>query len=262
MPSIEVRGLTIGYRQTGSGPPVVLLHSVLTDSRVWSRQMAGLADAFTLVAWDSPGSGQSDDAPEHCAIADYVETLAGFIDALGIERPHLIGAAWGTVLAFEFYRAYPEVPRSLVLASAYAGWRGSLPLEEVNRRVERIRRESALPPDAIVAEWIPTLMTPGAPRKAVDDLSEIMREMRPQGVLSMMDAFAEVDSRDILPQISVPTKLIYGEADRRAPVQIGQQLHAQIPNSELAIIPGAGHMVYLEAGEAFNAEVRGFLSGK
>ena len=45
MPSVEVRGLTIGYRQVGSGPPVVLLHSVLTDSRVWSRQLAGLADA-------------------------------------------------------------------------------------------------------------------------------------------------------------------------------------------------------------------------
>jgi pimeloyl-ACP methyl ester carboxylesterase len=64
----------------------------------------------------------------------------------------------------------------------------------------------------------------------------------------------------VLTQIAVPTKLIYGEADRRAPVQIGHQLHAQIPNSELAIIPGAGHMVYLEAAEAFNAEVRGFLT--
>jgi pimeloyl-ACP methyl ester carboxylesterase len=260
MPSIEVRGLTVGYRQAGSGPPVVLLHSVLTDSRVWSRQMAGLADAFTLVAWDSPGSGTSDDPPGRCGIADYVETLAEFIDALGIERPHLIGAAWGTVLAFEFYRAYPEVPRSLVLASAYAGWRGSLPLEEVNRRVERIRRDSALPPDAVVADWIPTLVTPAVSRDVVDDLSEIMREMRPKGVLAMTETFASVDSRDVLPQIAVPTKLIYGEADRRAPVQIGHQLHAQIPNSELAIIPGAGHMVYLEAAEAFNAEVRGFLT--
>ena len=78
----------------------------------------------------------------------------------------------------------------------------------------------------------------------------------------MMEAFAEVDSRDILPKITVPALLIYGEADRRAPVQIGHQLHAQIPNSQLAVIPGAGHMVYLEAGEAFNAEVRGFLGGQ
>ncbi|CAN5489340.1 alpha/beta fold hydrolase [soil metagenome] len=262
MPSIDGHGLEIAYRQQGSGPPLLLLHSVLTDSRVWSRQIAGLSDAFTVVAWDAPGSGKSFDPPEDCSITDYVEALAGFIDALGLDRPHIAGAAWGTVLAFEFYRAYPEVARSLVLASAYAGWSGSLPVEEVNRRVDRIRRESTLPPDAVVADWIPTLVTPAASREEVNELAGIMREMRPLGVLSMMEAFANVDSRDILPQINVPVKLIYGEADRRAPVHIGHELHAQIPNAELAIIPGAGHMVYLEAGEAFNAEVRGFLVGQ
>lgn len=260
MPSIAVHGLDIAYQQQGSGPPLLLLHSVLTDNRVWSRQFDGLSDAFTVVAWDAPGSGKSSDPPENCTIADYVETLAGFIDAVGLDRPHIVGAAWGTVLAFEFYRAYPSVARSLVLASAYAGWRGSLPLEEVNRRVDRIRRESTLPPDAVVADWIPTLVTPGASREVVDELAGIMRQMRPTGVTCMTEVFASVDSRDILPQIDVPVKLIYGEADRRAPVHIGHQLHAQIPNSELAIIPGAGHMVYLEAGEAFNAEVRGFLT--
>ena len=127
MPSIDVNGLDIFYRQQGSGPPL-LLHSVLTDSRVWSRQFEGLSDMFTVVAWDAPGSGKSSDPPENCSIVDYVETLAGFIDALQLDRPHILGAAWGTVLAFEFYRAYPSVARSLVLASAYAGWSGSLPV--------------------------------------------------------------------------------------------------------------------------------------
>ena len=188
-----------------------------------------------------------------------METLAGFIDAVGLVRPHLVGAAWGTVLAFEFYRAYSSVPRSLVLASAYAGWRGSLPVEEVDRQVNWIREESHLPPDSFVASWIPTLVAPVASREVTDELAGIMRDMRPFGVTSMTESFAEVDSRDILGKIEVPTLLIYGEGDRRAPVQIGHELHDPIPNAKLSIIPAAAHMVYLEAGDAFNAEVRQFL---
>jgi pimeloyl-ACP methyl ester carboxylesterase len=262
MPVIDVHGQRIAYRRQGTGPAMLLLHSVLTDSRVWSRQMEGLSDEFTMVAWDAPGSGQSADPPANATIADYVETLAGFIDAVGLDHPHLVGAAWGTVLAFEFSRAYPDVPRSLVLASAYAGWSGSLPVEEVNRRVNRIREESQLPPDAFVASWIPTLVSPTAAPEVITELAGIMREMRPTGVTSMTEAFARVDSRDILPRIAVPTLLIYGEGDRRAPVHIGHELHAQIAGSQLKVIPGAAHMVYLEAGDAVNAEIRGFLSGK
>jgi pimeloyl-ACP methyl ester carboxylesterase len=261
MPVIDVQGLQIGFRQEGSGPPVVLLHSVLTDSRIWARSVANLSKSYTTIAWDAPGSGQSSDTPEGWAIGDYVRTLKGFLEELGIERPHIVGAAWGTVLAFEFYRAYPDVPRSLVLASAYAGWRGSLPLEEVERRVKRIRDDTELPPDAMVASWIPTLVAPVAPRNVIDEIAAIMREMRPEGVLTMMEAFATVDARDILPQIAVPTLLIYGEGDRRAPVQIGQELHAKIPNSELVVIPGAAHMFYVEKAEAFNEAVCAFLEG-
>jgi pimeloyl-ACP methyl ester carboxylesterase len=259
MRSVEVDGLTITYRQEGSGPPVLLLHSVLTDSRVWARQFEGLSDSFTLTAWDAPGSGQSSDPPEGCTIEGYVQALAGFIAATGLDRPHIIGAAWGTVLAFEFYRAYPEVPRSLALISAYAGWSGSLPVEEVNRRVARLREETHQPRDAFISTWIPTLVAPAAPKPVVDELAAIMRDMRPHGVTTMTGAFANVDSRDILPQIDVPVLLIYGEGDRRAPVHIGQQLHAQIPHSKLVVIPGAAHMVYLEAGNAVNAEIRRFL---
>jgi pimeloyl-ACP methyl ester carboxylesterase len=75
----------------------------------------------------------------------------------------------------------------------------------------------------------------------------------------MARAFADADLRDVLPHIAVPTLLLYGDADERAPRNIAHALHAAIPTSTLVMVPGAGHELCLEAPDAFSAEVRRFL---
>ena len=77
----------------------------------------------------------------------------------------------------------------------------------------------------------------------------------------MANAFADADLRDMLPTIDIPTLLIYGDADKRSPVAVGEDLHAHIPGSKLVVLPGLGHMVNMEAPERFNEEVRSFLRG-
>jgi pimeloyl-ACP methyl ester carboxylesterase len=76
----------------------------------------------------------------------------------------------------------------------------------------------------------------------------------------MANAFADADLRDVLPRIDVPTLLLYGDADRRSPLPVAEDLHAGIPGSKLVVIEGPGHMVNLETPERFNEEVRSFLS--
>ena len=97
---------------------------MLGDSRDWRRQLEGLSDEFTVVAWDAPGCGESSDPdpPETFGADVYADCLAEFIEALELERPHVLGLSWGGGLALELYRRRPDLPRSLVLASAYAGW--------------------------------------------------------------------------------------------------------------------------------------------
>ena len=75
----------------------------------------------------------------------------------------------------------------------------------------------------------------------------------------MLAAFADADLRAVLPTITVPTLLLCGAADVRAPRPVAEALHAAIPNSELVLLPEVGHMGNLEAPEAFNAEIRRFL---
>lgn len=260
MDRVEVGGLRVTYRRAGRGPGLVLLHGGLGDSREWRRQLDGLADEFTVVAWDAPGCGGSSDPPATYRLPDYADCLAGFIGALDLGRPHVGGLSWGGGLALELYRRHPGLPRSLVLASAYAGWAGSLPAEVVQERLEQVLREADLPPAQWVRGYLPGLFTESAPPELLEEALAMMLDVRPAGMLPMVLGFAEADLRDVLPRIQVPTLLLYGDADRRSPLEtIARDLHAAIPASTLVVLPGVGHQCDMEAPERFNAEVRGFL---
>lgn len=228
---------------------------------MWRSQLDALAGEFTVVAWDAPGCGGSFDPPPGFSIEDYVACLAGFINELGLERPHVVGLSFGSILALALFRRHPELPRSLVLASAYAGWAGSLPAEVVEARRSGWLRDADRPPEEVIATFADTLFTPSVPADVRDEAMAVFRDFRPAGLRAVANASADADLRDVLPHVDVPTLLLYGDADKRAPVSIGEELHAAIPGSKLVVLPGLGHVVNLEAPERFNEEVRSFLPG-
>lgn len=259
MRQIMVGDLRVADEQAGAGPALILLHGIYHDSRIWRRQLAALSDEFTVVAWAAPGCGQSSAPPETFGLSDWADCLAALITTLGLERPHLLGLSLGSLFALELYRRHPTIPKSLVLASAYAGWAGSLPPEMIQQRLQRASREAELPPEQWVPEWIPMLLTATAPTGAAAEVAAIMAEFHPAGSRLIARALAEEDLRDILPHINVPTLLLYGDADVRSPVTVGEALHAQIPASKLVVMPGVGHLSNIDAPERFNDEVRRFI---
>src|SRR5919204_4771035 len=97
---VEVDGLQIAYQRKGDGPPVVFLHGFFGDHRVWRRQLE-LTDSFTVVAWDTPGCGGSTVPSPTFQMRDYADTLAKFLAAIGLERPHLVGNSFGGTLALQ-----------------------------------------------------------------------------------------------------------------------------------------------------------------
>jgi pimeloyl-ACP methyl ester carboxylesterase len=206
-----------------------------------------------------PGCGSSSDPPEGFRDADFADCLAAFIDALGLGRPHVLGLSFGAALALELYRRHPTVLRTLVLASAYAGWAGSLPPDMVEQRIQRVSQAIGLPPEQWAREWTPSMLSPSAPQKLVHEVETLLAAYHPAGQRVILQAFAHQDLRDVLPRIAVPTLLLYGGADVRSPVSVGEDLHAQIPGSQLVVIPSVGHMCNLEAPARFNEEVRRFF---
>ena len=207
MDEVKIGGLRIAFELKGEGPPLVLLHGGLSDSREWRRQLDELSAEFTVVAWDAPGCGCSEDPPETFRLPDYADCLAAFIRKIGLVRPHVLGISFGGGLALELYHRYPTIPRSLILASAYAGWAGSLPPEVVKERLYQTLRLSELPPERFIEELIPTLFTKSASTELINEMATIMSEFHPVGMRAMTFAFAEADLRYVLPTIEVPTLL-------------------------------------------------------
>jgi pimeloyl-ACP methyl ester carboxylesterase len=257
---VEVAGLRIAYERTGLGPPLVLLNGYVGDgASTWAAQLDGLSDELTVVAWDGPGSGWSSDPPETFSLADFADCLAGFIAALDLGPCHVCGLSFGGGLALELYRRYPAIPRSLVLAGAYAGWAGSLPPDAVEQRRSQAVALAGLPPDALVEALLPTMFSAAAPRDVVDRFGAAVARAHPVGFRVMAEAFAAADLREVLPHIDVPTLLLAGEEDVRAPLEVAESLHAAIPGSRLVVLPGVGHASPVQAPDRFNAELRAFL---
>jgi pimeloyl-ACP methyl ester carboxylesterase len=227
--TIEAGRHRIAYERRGDGAPVVLLHGYVCDRRAWRGQLEDLSDEFTVVAWDAPGFGGSSDPPDPFSLADFADCLAAFVDALELRRPHIVGLSFGGGLALELYRRHPALPQTLVLASAYAGWAGSLPPDLVEFRLQQALRLAELSPEQLIDELLPTLFGESAPQAGVDEFVAGMREFHPAGLRATSRAFAVADLRDVLPEIAVPTLLIYDDRDVRAPLNVARELHARIP---------------------------------
>jgi pimeloyl-ACP methyl ester carboxylesterase len=261
MDRVDVGGLTISYQRTGAGPAVVLLHGALSDSRDWHRQLDSFGADFTVVAWDAPGCGGSDDVPPTYGLNDYVDTLARFIDVLSLGRPHVVGLSLGAITAIALHGRRPGVARSLVLASAYAGWAGSLPPAEVERRVQGALRDLERPIEEVAREFVATLLPASAPAPLIQDQLAMIHDARPATTKSMLTMIAPLDLRPVLPKIGVPTLLLYGDADIRAPIAVAGAIHEQIPGSTLIMLAGVGHCGHVQAPERWNRVVLEFLRG-
>ena len=260
MEQVEVEGLRIAYERAGDGPPLVALQGFVGDARsTWSHQLEELSDEFTVVAWDTPGAGRSSDPPTWFRLPDYADCLLAFARAVGLDRPHLVGLSFGGALALEAYGRHPSFPRSLVLAGAYAGWAGSFELGEVEGRLRMCLRVAELSPDEFAEAMVPSMLSAGAPQEAVDELKAGLRDFHPAGFRAMTRSSAEADLRHVLPGVDVPTLLLYGDQDVRAPRKVAEALHAGVPASELIVMPGVGHVSPVESPVSFNREVRRFL---
>ena len=262
MEVIEVDGLRIAYERAGAGPPLILLHGYVGDGpATWRQQIEGFCGEFTVVAWDAPGAGRSSDPPESFGMAGDADCLAGFIDRLGLGQPHVAGLSFGGALALELYRRHRATPLTLTLASAYAGWAGSLPADVAEQRLQQALTLASLPPAEFVGALLPTMFSETIPRESVDEFGASMLAFHPAGFRAMARASAE-NLREVLPQIKVPTLLVYGGQDVRAPPTVAEDLHTAISGSALVVLPDTGHLGNIEAPEAFNRAVRNFLHAR
>jgi pimeloyl-ACP methyl ester carboxylesterase len=259
MDRVEVQGLRIGYERAGTGPPLVLLHGYVGDGRAtWRHQLDDLADEFTVVAWDAPGAGASSDPPEHWGMSGYAHCLAAFLHTIDVPQANVVGLSFGGALALALYASQPDIALTLTLASAYAGWRGSLPADVAAQRYEQALQLSELGPNDFVDTLLPTMFWQDIAPEDLSAFEATLREFHPIGFRAMARAATE-DLRHVLPSIAVPTLLVYGDHDVRAPRYVAEHLRDSIPTASLVVLPDAGHACCLEAPRRFNDAIRTFV---
>jgi pimeloyl-ACP methyl ester carboxylesterase len=257
MQIVQANGLDIAYERAGRGPPLVFVHGAASDSRLWQPQLEALADEFTVVAWDEPGAGRSADVPPDFRLADYAGCLAALIEELGLGPAHVAGLSWGGTLALELYRHHPGLVATLILVDTYAGWKGSLPAEEVRARVEGLHEMLARGGEDF-DPTLPGLFAGEPPAEFVPLLEEVAAAVRPDSLKTQMLVMAEADLSDVLPSVAVPTLLVWGELDARSPLGVARQFEQAIPHARLVVIPDCGHVSNLEQPARFNEAVREF----
>jgi pimeloyl-ACP methyl ester carboxylesterase len=258
---VQAGGLEVAYARAGEGPLLAFVHGTGDDGRVWQPQLAELADEFIVVAWDEPGAGRSSDVPADFGLTEYANCLAALLEALELGPAHVAGISWGGTVVLELYRHHPELVATLILADTYAGWKGSLSEEEVRARVEGAHRMLATPAEDF-DPTLPGLFAGDPPAEFVSLLAEMSADVRPESFRVALLVMAEADERDLLPRITAPTLLIWGEQDVRSPLSVAREFERAIPDAQLVVIPRAGHASNLERPEEFNDAVREFCRSR
>lgn len=258
--AVEIDGLRMGFERRGAGDPVVLVHGYVGDgASTWRPQLDELDQYFDVIALDLPGAGESTDPPEAFGMRGFAGAVRGFLSALELRSPHLVGLSFGGAVAIELCRSHQELISTLTLVGAYAGWAGSLDELEVQRRHGQAVELSELEPQRLVHALLPTMFSDGADPDVVAAYGESLASFHPVGLRAMARASTE-DLSDVVPTIRVPTLLVYGEDDTRAPSGVARDLAASIPGAELVLLRDAGHVCNIDAAADFDRVLVEFLS--
>ena len=261
MPSAEVNGRKIFYRESGAGPiTLICLHGISSNSRSWQRQLELLSDRYRVIAWDAPGYGQSGDPPNNMPMGWYAAQLAGLMDALKLPKAVIVGLSMGGVLAQEFYRFSPDRFLALILADTNTGGGARPPAERQARLEGRLKALAELSLPEMARQRAPNLLSPAPAPGLVAEVETMIQELHPAGYRDMVLALDAADTREVLPTVAVPTLVQWGEQDRVTPRPEAEVLRTGIPGAAFEIIPGAGHLSNLEQPDAFNRAVTAFLA--
>lgn len=257
-----INGFSMAYTDQGQGKPLLLVHGYPLNRQMWAPQILGLSRVARVIAPDLRGHGDSEAVPGPYSMELFADDLAALLDSLEIQQKVICcGLSMGGYAVFAFQRKYPERIAALILTATRAADDTPQARAARDQAAELARRNQL---DQIFEGMLPKLLSEGNYHEnpeLVEQVRSIMRNTSQEGVLGDLAGLKDrPDSRPSLPDIKVPTLILHGADDRIVPVTEAKEMLVSIPNSQLQIIPAAGHLLNLEQPEIFNRAVIGFLS--
>lgn len=249
MPTVKVNDINMYYEVHGEGEPLVMINGAGAGVELFYGRNLKFSREYRLVLFDNRGAGRSDRPDMIYTMELMADDLAGLLDAVGIDSAHVYGISMGGMIAQHFALRYPEKVRSLILAVTCCGGPHS-----IRGSVADMAHIHELPLEEAVEAMIRLFVT----EEFIDRNPDIFRQIIAlmvkyppvhSGLLKHTQAIATHDMYDRLPEITAPTLVLAGDADRIVPVGNATILASRIPNAELAILKNTGHMLIEAVGE-------------
>lgn len=250
---------SIAYRSVGTGLPVLFLHGLGGSATAWEPQLEDLGDSFQCIAWDLPGYGDS--APitplTFPAIAD---AAARLLDELAVERADVVGLSFGGHQALHVALSHPDRVGRLVLADTSAAFGADGTDPEAWKRLRLDPLDAGITPAEMAPAVIDAITATGFHGRERDRTIAAFARIPAAGLRAAVECLPTHDVTDRLGEIAAPTLVIVGELDDETPVAYAEVLADGIPDAELRVIDGVGHLTPAESPAEFNTLVREFLT--
>jgi 3-oxoadipate enol-lactonase len=257
---IETRLGRLWTQESGAGPVLVLLHGILSDNSSWYSLVPALAARHRVLLIDGPGHGQSDPAPAGVTLEAYTEAIAEVLDAKGVDDAVFIGLSLGGMVAQRLALQHPGRVRGLLLLGTTADgptWAVRARFWLTGNLIGRFGMAAPLRKN--LAGWVfppeflarrPDMHDLMAARYAAWDARKTRRVF--EGLFKVQGI------REDLVRVSAPTLVMVGALDRVAPPAFSEAIARAIPGARLVVMPDIGHVVPIEAPEAFLSELDAF----
>jgi pimeloyl-ACP methyl ester carboxylesterase len=265
MPLVQAGDVELSYERSGAGPPLLMIMGLSGTYSHWDAGfLTELRRDFELIVYDHRGVGASSRVADPFTMPDLARDAARLLGALEIPDCHVLGFSMGGMVAQELALEYRHLVRTLMLASTYCGGVDSQQarretLARLGAPVARGDREGA-----IQVAW-EVNVTPGFSHdeEAHSRFMEIGRNRRVAVpvLTAQLGAIAAHDTSERLSSLKIPTLVVHGSADQMVPVENGYMIARLIPDAQLEILEGAGHLFFWEAPARAAELVRRSIGG-
>jgi pimeloyl-ACP methyl ester carboxylesterase len=266
MPTTECQDITLYYEIHGSGFPALFISGLGAGTWAWEPQVPFFSRHYQMISFDNRGAGRSSTPPGPYSIEQMALDSIRLMHSLDMEKTFVVGLSMGGMIAQELALILPHRISGLVLAATHPG--GAMRIPGSPEVYERLMDNNGLSQEEIGEKNIPVLFSP----KTVSRRPEIIQAYRERqkdipdqpehAFAAQQEAVQGFDCSKRLSKIKAPTLVLAGEDDRLIPAENARHMAEHIPDSQVFILPDAGHLIHMEQTEEFNKAVHEFFQAK
>jgi 3-oxoadipate enol-lactonase len=253
-----VTSADLAFDDAGSGPAVVLIHGHPFNRSMWAPQVAALRDQYRVIVPDLRGYGDSPVTPGVVTMAELAIDINGLLDRLGIETAALAGLSMGGLVLMELAAAEPGRWWGLCFIATTAQ-PPSPPDAAARLEMARTAEEQGMVPIAEIMG--PRLFGPDPGEALIARITDMMLATNPLGAAAALRGRAQrPDYRPVLRSLRTSSFVCTGDQDGYSTAEVTSELVSCLPDPEVVLLKGAGHLPNLEQTDTFNDHLLAFLA--